>query len=438
MKSNKKTKQKPVFTHGGGPSTNTPASIQLKRIAMTCMLFEDNFYIDGKDLSTMIKETCEKVDKQKIVEIAWEAHHKGLLRHLPLVLIVEALKKGALCSHIIDEVCNRPDQMTELLSLYWADGKKPIANQLKKGLAMAFKKFDEYQLAKYDRKEKIKLRDILFLCHAKAENAEQDSLWKRLINNELKTPETWETKLSAGEDKKESFADLLSRGKMGVLAIVRNLRNMFDAGVDKKLVESELLKSNRPILPFQFLTAARACPQWEDIIDKAMLKSMDGKASLDGVTVVLVDVSGSMDTTLSNKGTTMRYDAACGIAVLVREICKEVEVFSFSDGLVYIPPRRGLALRDAIIGSQNHSGTALGAALNRLMKSQRPDIKVDRIIVITDEQSNDVIPKMNIEHCYIINVAPYKQGIQNNGQWHTINGFSENVIDYIQEFEKVD
>jgi 60 kDa SS-A/Ro ribonucleoprotein len=437
MKTNKKTIQPPAFTYEGGPSTNTNAVTQLKRVTMTCMLFEDNFYIDGKDLATMIQETCEKVSKEKIIEIALEAHQKGLLRHLPLFLIVQALKKGARCAETIRIICNRPDQMTELLSLYWADGKKPIPNQLKKGLAMAFRRFDEYQLSKWNRSEKIKLRDVLFLCHAKPENETQDQLWKRLIDNKLATPETWETKLSAGEDKKESFADLLSRGKMGVLAIVRNLRNMLEAGVDKRLVESELMKSNRPILPFQFLTAARACPQWEDIIDKAMLKSMDGKELLDGVTVVLVDVSGSMDALLSNKGTTMRYDAACGIAVLVREICKEVEIFSFSDSLFFVPPRRGLALRDAIIGSQRHSSTALGGALNRLMKYQRPEVKVKRIIVITDEQSNDAIPKMNIEHCYIINVAPYKQGIQNNGQWHTINGFSENVIDYIREFENV-
>jgi len=437
MKTNKSSKQPPAFTHEGGPSTNTDSLTRLKRVAMTCMLFEDNFYIDGKTLAESIEQICEKVDKQKIVEISLESSQKGLLRHLPLFLIIQALKKGAKCAEAISIICNRPDQMTELLSLYWRGDKKPIANQLKKGLAKAFRKFDEYQLAKYNRAEKIKLRDVLFLSHAKPKDEAQDQLWKRLIDNKLATPETWETKLSGGEDKKESFSDLLQRGKMGTLATIRNLRNMYESGVDKKLVESQLMKEGRPILPFQFLAAARECPQWEDIIDKAMIKSIERRTPLDGITIVLVDVSGSMDALLSNKSKMKRYDAACGIAILTREICRECEFFSFSTELSIVAPRRGMALRDAIITSQPHGGTALGWALTKLQQSQRKDLKIKRIIVITDEQSHDIIPKMNIEYCYIINIAPYQQGIQNNGQWHTINGFSENVIDYIEEYEKV-
>jgi 60 kDa SS-A/Ro ribonucleoprotein len=439
---------KPLFTHEGAKSTPVNAYKQLKRSVMACMLWEDNFYEDGKSIVERIEELADKCDQLQVLNLALEAHDKGFLRHVPLMLIVCALKntkkarfakKEIGIAGYIDKICSRPDQMTELLSLYWKENKKKaLPAQLKKGLAKAFRKFDAYQLAKYNRDNPVKLRDVLFLCHAKAKDPEQDAMWKQLITNTLPIPETWETKLSSGEDKKESFKELLFKGKMGKLAILRNLRNMRESGLTKQEVETELCKRGRPLLPFQFLMAAQAVPQWEDIIDKAMIASMDGKPKMSGMTVVFVDVSGSMyGGTVSAKSQVRLQDAASGIAILLREVCTDYEFFTFSHHLAVIPPRQGMALRDAIDKSQGHSGTALGASLS-LFESKRNNIKIDRIIVITDEQHSDRLPRMNIDKCYIINVSNCKNGIGNKGQWTTISGFSENVIDYIQEIEKDD
>jgi hypothetical protein len=71
----------------------------------------------------------------------------------------------------------------------------------------------------------------------------------------------------------------------------------------------------------------------------------------------------------------------------------------------------------------------------RLAGSRRLGSVIDRLIVITDEQSSDNIPNMQIENCYMINVAPYQYGVANTQNWHHINGFSEHVVDYIQEYE---
>lgn len=436
----------PLFTFEGAKSSPIPPIQQLRRISLACMLWEDTFYVDGKKSVEILDEVCSQLDQLQILNVALEANCKGLLRHLPLKLIVNSFKskkrmnqpfihgqKMMMPSDYIFEICNRPDQMTELLSLYWKDGKKPIPAQLKKGLAKAFTRFDEYQLAKYNRDNPIKLRDILFLCHAKPKDKEQEFLWKKLISSNLSIPETWETKLSSGMDKKESFQELLEKGKMGKLAIVRNLRNMFESGISKEIVEKELMRKSRPILPFQFLAAAKECPQWEDIIDKAMIQACEGKDKLDGTTVLLVDVSGSMNDPLSAKSTMKRMDAACGIAILLREICEQVAIYSFSNRIAVIPPRQGMALRDAIIKSQEHSGTNLRDALINIQS-----LPVKRVIVITDEQSQNDPVKMNQEKKYIINVGSYQNGILNNSNWLTITGFSEAVIDYIIEVEKSD
>src|SRR4029079_8377495 len=92
-----------------------------------------------------------------------------------------------------------------------------------------------------------------------------------------------------------------------------------------------------------------------------------------------------MDYPLSRNSEMTRREAACGLAILAREVCDEVEVFTFSNKVVKVPPRRGFALRDAIVRSQPHGGTLLGSAISEI------DRKGDRLIVFTDEQSHEKV-----------------------------------------------
>jgi hypothetical protein len=119
MKTNFFTKTQ-VTTFNGARSVDVSPIQRLRRLTMACMLWEDTFYVDGKTAIEQIEEICKQIDGHKIVQVALECH-KGNLRHMPLYLIVQALKKGAKCVDAIDTICNRPDQMTELLSLYWKD-----------------------------------------------------------------------------------------------------------------------------------------------------------------------------------------------------------------------------------------------------------------------------------------------------------------------------
>jgi len=126
----------------------------------------------------------------------------------------------------------------------------------------------------------------------------------------------------------------------------------------------------------------------------------------------------------------MRTDAAYGLAVLVREIAERAAVYSFSDRVVEVPARRGFALRDAIDASQQHSGTMLGNAVQWLNERER----YDRLIVISDEQAHDTVPKPKCKG-YVINVASCKNGV-GYGKWTHIDGWSEAVIGYIRTLEE--
>ena len=165
-----------------------------------------------------------------------------------------------------------------------------------------------------------------------------------------------------------------------------------------------------------------------------MLKGINGLEALPGATGLVVDVSGSMNSALSKKGETLRMDAATGLAILLREKCDEFCVATFSDKCVELPARRGFALRDAIMQSQAHSGTYLKRALTQL--SESPDWhKLDRLIVITDEQSHDGILPAWTPKAYVVNVAPYKHGVSYGNGWTHIDGWSERIFDYIAAVE---
>lgn len=448
MRSNTAVSYAPQKTHEGGPADRISPYKELRRTVLACLLWESGFYETGDSTAARIAELCAKVEPQQIAALAVEARENMKLRHVPLFLAVQLSKhkgSGALVAATLESIIQRADELAEVLAMYWRD--KPQKNGrrtggaishrgIKTGLAKAFGKFDEYHLAKYaNRPSAVKLRDALFVCHGKPKDEAQADLWKRLIAGTLESPDTWEVELSAGKDKKATFERLLTEKKLGGMAVLRNLRNMQESGVPEDLIRERLEKGIERALPFRFITAARYAPQLEDSLEKGMLRAIEGLPKLQGKTGLLIDVSGSMDALLSAKGETTRIDAACGVGILARELCDQALIATFSDSVVEIPARRGFALRDAILQSQVHNGTYLSKAIVAL-HTRRAWQEVDRLIVVTDEQSADGIPTMvGGKPCYCINVATDKNGVSYSKGWQHLDGWSEHCLDYIREFE---
>jgi uncharacterized protein with von Willebrand factor type A (vWA) domain len=270
----------------------------------------------------------------------------------------------------------------------------------------------------------------LFLVHAKPRDEAQAALWKQVAERDLPTPDTWEVQLSGGADKRATFERLLAEHKLGYLALLRNLRNMDQAEVDETLVR-EAIRARRGaerVLPFRYVAAARAAPRYETWLDQALMETVLQGPVFTGRTIVLVDVSGSMDHRLSAKSDLTRMDAA---ATLASVIPGDVRIFSFSDKVVEVPARRGMAGIDAIVRSQGHGGTWLGTAVTKLNT-----LKHDRLIVVTDEQSHDPVPNPVAARAYMVNVASARHGV-GYGPWVHLDGFSEAVLRFIQEHEQL-
>lgn len=425
----------PPVNNEGVTAYRINAEQELRRSVMACMLWEDSFYENGIAIADRIAILTAQVKPDKVADIAVEAREQMKLRHAPLWLCVALAKRGQLKAETLGRVIQRADEITEFLSLYSlgrTEQKKlnRLSHQVRKGLAIAFGKFDEYNLAKYNRAGAVKLRDALRIVHPKPKDAEQSALWKRLNSDELATPDTWEVELSASKDKAASWRRLLAEKKLFALALLRNLRNMQQAGIEKAAVAVALseCKTDR-VLPFRFIAAARAVPGWEDVIEPAMLKSMEGAVKLRGKTVLLIDTSPSMDAAISAKSDLSRKDAAFGLAILARELCEDVEIWAFSQQCKQAPSRRGFALADAIRSAVPSNGTLLGSAIATVSG------RYDRLIVITDEESQDAVGAPDsARKAYMLNVSTSKNGI-GYGAWTHFDGWSESIVDYIRKSE---
>ena len=436
-KLNTKNSVPPVYTHEGAKAYHINKKQELRRTVMACLLWENSFYEDGKSVADRIQSLVHELPGEFVSSLAIEAREKMKLRHVPLLLSRELARhpkksERAYVADTLFRVIQRPDELAEYVAIYWKDGKEPLSAQSKKGLAKAFNKFNEYAFSKWSRDGAVKLRDVLFLCHAKPKDENQKALFDKIVKGTLTTPDTWEVALSSGADKAETFTRLIREEKLGALALLRNLRGMTEAGVDKSVIKEGLSKLDvNRVLPFRFISAAKYAPQFEADLEQSMYKALADTPRLRGKTVLLVDNSGSMHgAPVSQKSEIDRSEAACALAILLREICDEVDVIAFSGRPHLVPSRHGFALRDAI------RTTERGGTYTENAKQYADTLGYDRLIIVTDEQSHQSLSApLKGSTAYVINVATYQSGV-GYGPYTHIDGFSEGIVDYIQAVER--
>lgn len=435
MRTNVKTVT--AFTHEGAPSIQSSPAKELRRSIMACMLFEGTFYESGQDHAARVTELCKRVSFDELAKTAIDAREKFKLRHAPLLLLREAIRyhKGRQVGDLIERVIQRPDELGELLALYWKDNKEaPLTAQLKVGMARALKKFNEYQLAKWNKDGAVKLRDVLFLSHARPKDEAQKALFDKIAANQLATPDTWEVQLSGGADKRETFERLMGEKKLGALALLRNLRGMLEVGVSEDKIRDALAAMNAErVLPFRFISAAKYAPRLEDALEQAMFRCLAEVPKLGGKTALLIDHSGSMSAQVSAKSEISRFDAAAALAMILRETTDRCRVFTFAEDCIEVAPRRGFAMVAEVQRVRNPTYTKLGKAVKHIYR-EFPEC--DRLLVVTDEQSADRPPHPQ-NRGYIVNVSTNQNGIA-YGPWVSIDGWSEAILEYVREAEAPD
>ena len=429
----------------------------LRRLTLANLLWEDAAYCDGKKIAEEIERLIPLCSAEDVYTVALAARTLQKLRHTPLFLASEMCKypeHRLFVRDLLSKIITRADMLTDFLSIYWKGEKKPLANQAKKGLAAAFHNFNAYKFAKYDRDAAIKLRDVMFLVHPKPCDEKEAELFKMIASRTLPVPETWETMLSAGKDKKETWTKLINEKKIGGLAFLRNLRNMRNAGVDKKVIKYgfENLKASM-LLPMNFLQAARMNPEFERDIEDAMITSWSNLPKIPGRTLFILDASGSMEwAEISKKSELTRFDAAKAMAMLAANQCEDFElVVTAGDDYarkhkseVIKYPSKGFNLLKQIDEAKKRVGGG-GIFTRQCLEWSREQFtgEFDRIIIFSDSQDCDYpdkrVPKPFGKHNYICDVSSELHGVNYRGAWDAeISGFSEHFLTFIAAYEGIE
>ncbi len=362
--------EKNAINHEGAQAYAMTPELELYSAVVTASL-SDTFYEKQDERTERIAQLIGKVSPEFVARLAVYTRTEMHLRSIPLLLLVELAKVhhgDDLVARAVEKTVQRADEIMELLMCYqWrnpSEGRKKLgklSRQIQNGLQRAFNNFDEYQFAKYDRDNlEVKLRDALFLVHPKAKDEQQQMLFDKIVNRQLAVPYTWETELSAlgqqsfdteelrREAVREKWEGLINSGKLGYMALMRNLRNLLQADVSliemrkvaRRLSDAGRVRTSKQ-LPFRFLAAYREVEKVDSVHTKTLMNALEvavkhSATNIEGFgddTRVLIasDVSGSMWTPVSRNSTVRHFDIGLLLSMLLRNRCKQVVSGIFGD-----------------------------------------------------------------------------------------------------------
>lgn len=379
---------------------------------LTSFVNEPKFYGDTTNEIVSTARSMAKKDPEFVAKLAVFARKEFHMRTISQVLVAELAKhvKGQeVVRRAVRGVIERPDDMTNMIAYHldtWGPRKKdnPIPRSMRRGIADVFPKFDGYQLAKYKGlSNAVKLRDALLIARPKPQSEEQGVLWKALIENELEVPETRETILSSKGQSKETWEEFIDSGKMGYMAMLRNLKNFLTHKISDEHLTKVLARLRDPEavrrskqLPFRFFSAYKMVQQEStstrttlvlDALEDALTVSFENLPHLPGNTAIICDESGSMTwATTSNKSIVRMIDIGNLLGSAVSK---------FSDRGVAIPfGQTAKAIhftkRSSIFDNMHklgHAGVGHATHLDAAFQViDRLDTPVDRVIIFSDMQ----------------------------------------------------
>lgn len=202
----------------GAPAYKQGDEERLVSAVLTSFLGEPKFYGSTDNEIIKLAVAIAKKDPKFISNLAIYARREFNLRSVSHVLtaVLAWVCKGGehtkLIRETIPKVVARPDDMTEIMSFYLANFGKPVPNSLKKGMSDALNRVGEYGLSKYKGNQNaLKMKDLVKLVHPVPKDDKQSDLYKRLLNDELETPKTWEVLMSEdnSKSKKEKWEEII-------------------------------------------------------------------------------------------------------------------------------------------------------------------------------------------------------------------------------------
>lgn len=489
--------QAPTLTTGeGAPGYARDAKSELFLLAVTNLVGEQTFYegASARDsrFGALVRTVAVADPAWMLAFVTW-LRGDGNMRTASIVAAAEAVKahldarmlvvpggKGddkGFGRLVVDAALQRADEPGELVAYWLANHGRRLPKPVKRGVADAVRRlYNEYSLLKYDTASHgVRFGDVLDLTHPSPATPVQGALFTYAIdrrhNRDNDVPEslqmvrsnqawramvtenpdlvfnpetlklagvTWEDGLSllgSKVDKRKLWEALIP--SMGYMALLRNLRNLDEAGVSDRVAQVVAAKLADPAqvarsrqFPMRFLSAYRAAPslRWGYALEQALGHSLANIPWLPGRTLILVDVSGSMENLFSKDGTLLRWDAATLFGLALAQRCAFPDVVSFDSTTSVFKVKGGESVLKGLDrwkaeGHFRRGGTNTTHAVRCHFKGH------DRVVILTDEQAHDGNPGSALPTStplYTWNLAGYQAGhtAARPGRW-TFGGLTD-------------
>ncbi|MGV9574420.1 TROVE domain-containing protein, partial [Streptomyces nigra] len=481
-------------TFEGGRGRERDARPELFLLAVANFVSQKTFYESGADrddrFAALVRELAVSDPEWTAGLLGW-LRTEGNLRTAALVGAAEYVKArldagacdGPANRRVVDSVLRRPDEPGELLAYWTATYGRNVPKPVKRGIADAVRRlYSGKSLLKYDTASKgYRFGDILNLTHAAPDPAKpwQGELFRYALDRRhhpetavppvsdavltahrelmavpvgqrraLVTSEGGAERLAAAGMTWEALAGWLQGPmdkaaweavipSMGVMALVRNLRNFDEAGVSDEVAARVAARISDPAevarsrqFPFRYLAAYRHAPslRWAYPLEQALGHSLANVPALPGRTLILVDRSGSMFwSRLSDRSELNRADAAAifGTALALR--ARKADLVEFGSTSAAVPFRAGESVLKILGRFGDLGGTDTTGAVRAHYRRH------DRVLIVTDEQyapSHHGDPTEQVPAdvpVYTWNLAGYRagHGPSGTGNRHTFGGLSD-------------
>lgn len=428
-----------LVTHEGGDGFYRDHRAALFMLAASNMSGEDTFYEGKGERDARYRALIASVvaaDPGWIARFVPYLRTTMLMRSASVVMAAEyARAKGPRSRAVVASACARPDEPGEMLGYWIARYGKRIPKPVKRGIAdAAVRLFTEAAALKFDSaRNAIRMGDVLDLCHAKPKAPWQSALFRHLLDRrrnhetpgevldvlpkiraaaaleampvdarraalpEAATVFTWERLsgwLPGGMDREAWEAIIPS---MGVMALLRNLRNFDEAKVSDevadlvaaKLSDPEAVKAAR-VFPLRFFSAFKALAslRWGRALERGIQATLANVPVLPGRTLIMVDNSASMRDRISARSAVRRCEVAGLFSAALALRCEHGVAVSYDyNPLRAFSPKGGEAvlLAAAELG-QTRGGTNTWACTAHAVSQFGP---FDRVVILTDEQAHD-------------------------------------------------
>jgi len=489
-----RTLRRPTPTHEGGAGFLRDAESELFLLAATNMVGEDTFYERADKRDARYVDLVHSVTSSNPTFVAGADPDGGkvglaqylrtamLMRSAAVVMAAEYVAAGGAGGRsVIARALQRADEPAELLGYWLANHGRNVPMPVKRGVADAVRRlYTERAALRYDGlSRQLRMADVIELTHPRPRDDRQSALFKYLLDrrhhddatadaatlpilagaaaleavpaDERRTvlrqrgPEalaqaafSWERLsgwLLGGMDSEAWEAIIPS---MGVMALVRNLRNFGQAAISEVAIETVIDKitdaeqvAKARLFPYQVWAAYKHAPSdnWKRALGRTLDHTVANIPALDA-TLVVIDTSGSMQAPVSNRSKLARVEVAAVMAMATAKRASDVDVVIYGQTNA---PVRGLAGASVLagvdkvvrsVGSVGHA-TFGHTAIARWFDPKRHR----RAVLFTDDQQHDSgqVPLDHVPLVYTFNLAGYRPSALPAGERgrYTLGGFTD-------------